>query len=463
MKKPSKDTIFALSTCFGQSAIAVLRISGNNCKKIAKKLCKIKNIKNRYAHYSSIFDHNSNLIDKGVVIFFKSPKSFTGEDLLEIHTHGSIAIIKKLITVLSEIPNTRIAKPGEFSKRAYYNDKGEILFFEGINNLIKSETESQRIIANKQIYGSNNQNCIIWKDKILETLAMIDAEIEFGEEVEELHPNIIKKNIRIIYKQIHRASVSCDFNRNLFHGSKVLIVGPTNAGKSSFFNFLLQEDKMIVSETKGTTTDQSEQTIEIFGKKVTIIDTAGIRDSKNKIEKIGVEKTLNSIRTNDKIIVVLSPDSIETKNIERIKKVFQILDSKNGVVIFNKSDLYNSESKFNDWKRKIPIIKNFRSVTISCKIDLSNNKILNKCYKLIDKNLLSIDTINDDYYFSELRHVECLNSVLRNLDYAIENLSSFEISSKYLRDALSYLENLYGSHNEDDKLEIIFNKFCIGK
>ena len=149
MKKHPKDTIFSLSTCYGQSAVAVIRISGDNCKQIAKKICDIKNIRNRYAHYSSIFDLNSNIIDSGVIIFFKSPKSYTGEDLLEIHTHGSVAIIKKLIEVLSKIPNVRIAKPGEFSKRAYLNGKGDVLYFEGINNLIKSETESQRLAANK--------------------------------------------------------------------------------------------------------------------------------------------------------------------------------------------------------------------------------------------------------------------------------------------------------------------------
>lgn len=463
MKKHPKDTIFSLSTSYGQSAVAVIRISGDNCKQIAKKICDIKNIRNRYAHYSSIFDLDSNIIDSGVIIFFKSPKSYTGEDLLEIHTHGSVAIIKKLIEVLSKIPNVRIAKPGEFSKRAYLNGKGDVLYFEGINNLIKSETESQRLAANKQVYGSNTEKCINWKKKILENLALIDAEIEFGEDIEKFQSNKVKNNLSLLFKEIQGVLTSYDHIKNLVHGCKILIVGPTNAGKSSFFNFLLQDDKMIITPIKGTTTDQSEQAIEIFDKKVTIIDTAGIRDSKNRIEKIGVNKTLESIKTIQKIIIVLSPDSFEKTNLPEIKKAFNDVKSKNSIVIFNKSDLTNSSSKFNAWKKKIPVITKLKSFTISCKESLNDHKMLLKCYKFIDKNLLSVDTFNDEHYFSELRHINCLDSVLINLEFAIKNLSAFEISSKYLRDALNDLDDLYGKHNEDDKLEIIFNKFCIGK
>ena len=153
MRKNSFDTIFALSTFYGPSAIAIIRISGPDSLKIAKKLCKIKILKDRFAHLLNIYDLQSNFIDKALVIYFKSPKSFTGEDLLEIQTHGSVAIIKKLIGELSKLPYARPAKPGELSKRAFLNGKGDMLYFEGINNLIKSETENQRLIASKQIFG----------------------------------------------------------------------------------------------------------------------------------------------------------------------------------------------------------------------------------------------------------------------------------------------------------------------
>ena len=187
MKSNLNNTIFALSTNFGPSAIAVFRISGNECKNIAKTICKIKKLKDRYAHYCKIIDLKSNLIDKGIIIFFKAPKSYTGEDLLEIHLHGSIAIVKKLTYVLSKMHNTRAALPGEFSKRAFYNGKGDLLHFEGINNLINAETENQRIIANKQVYGANSKKCADWRIKIIEILAILDANIEFTEDMKEIN------------------------------------------------------------------------------------------------------------------------------------------------------------------------------------------------------------------------------------------------------------------------------------
>ena len=463
MKRRPNRTIFALSTTYGQSAIAVYRISGKACKAIAYNLCKIKKIKERFAYYSNIFDLDGKLIDRGLIIFFKAPKSYTGEDVLEIHTHGSTAIINKLTQVISKIKNTRVAQPGEFSKRAFLNGKGDLLFFEGINNLIKSETENQRLIANKQIDGENSLKCELWREKILDILAFIDAEIEFGDDIECPDIKKIQNGLHEISKEIKEVFESFDSVRNLVHGSNLLIIGPTNAGKSSFFNLLIQDNKMIVSPVKGTTTDQLKQAIEINGKKVNLIDTAGIRDGKGKVEKIGVAKTLESINTHNKIIIVLSPDSIDSPDFKKIEKVFNNLDRKNCIVIFNKIDLKNAKKKIQEWKQKISKIKNMKSITISCKKPVNKINMLNKCYKFIDRNLLSVDTNNDDHYFSELRHKESLKNVLFNLESAVKNISSFEISAKYLRDAMNDLDELYGRHNEEDKLEIIFNNFCIGK
>ncbi len=463
MKKPSNNTIFALSTSYGQSAIAVYRISGKDCKAIAFNLCKMKEIKERFAYYSNIFDSDGKLIDRGLVLFFKAPKSYTGEDVLEIHTHGSTSIIHKLTKVISKIKNTRMAEPGEFSKRAFQNGKGNLLFFEGINNLIKSETENQRIIANKQIKGANSLKCEVWREKILSSLAIIDAEIEFGDDIEPPDKKKIQKNLQDIFREIMGVFKSIDSTRNLVHGSNLLIIGPTNAGKSSFFNFLLQEDKMIISPIKGTTTDQSEQSIEVNGKKVNIIDTAGIRDSENKVEKMGVVKTMQAIKLHDKIIIVLSPDSIDSSDFNKIERAFNSLENKRCIVIFNKMDLKNSKDKFQEWKQRISKIKNLKSITISCKKPNNKFKMLKTCYEFIDRNLLSVDTNNDDHYFSELRHKNCLKSVLSNLESAMEYISSLEISAKYLRDALNDLDELYGRHNDEDKLGIIFNNFCVGK
>ncbi len=282
--------IFALSSSYGQSAIAIFRISGSGTKKIAKLLTKLKKINSRYAHYTKIFDLKKKVVDKCVILFFKGPNSYTGEDLLEIHSHGSIAVINKIADTLSKIPNTREAMPGEFSKRAFQNGKANLLYYEGINNLIKSETENQLKFANQQLYGGHGENCMILREKIIKMIAQLNACIEFSEEVDNNVEQEANKELDNINIEIENMCQSYQNNKAIVQGQKILILGPTNVGKSSFFNFLFQEDKMIVSSTKGTTTDQAEKSLNINGKKAIIIDSAGIRDSKKQIETIGTKK-----------------------------------------------------------------------------------------------------------------------------------------------------------------------------
>lgn len=463
MKYSSKETIFALSTNYAQSAVAIIRVSGNNSKKIAQTLCKLKNPKNRYANYSNIYDMNFNLIDKGIIIFFKSPESFTGEDILEFHIHGSIAIIKKLTKTLQEFPGTRAAMPGEFSKRAFFNGKGSMLYFEGINNLINSETETQREISNKQIYGEGANKCDVWKNQILEFLSTVDAQIEFSDDLYGIEGFDMKNKINLTIQDIENVYKSINNSNNLVHGISIMIVGPSNAGKSSLFNFMIQEDKMIVSNKKGTTTDQTEQITEIRNHKVKIIDSAGIRNSNNTIEKIGVKKSLDNVKMLDKFILVVSPDSYNNINVKIVEDLVNKIKKKKAVIIFNKKDLQNSDIKFSKWKKRIDKIKKIKSFSISCRKDVNDHKILNKLHKFIEQNLISIDTKSNDYYFSELRHKMNLENLIENLRKAVVNLGEVEICAKYLRDAINDLDHLYGHFDEEDKLELIFNKFCIGK
>ncbi len=463
MKSNFESTIFALSTNFAQSAIAVFRISGSECKKIAKSICKIQKLKERYVHYSKIRDLKSNLIDKGLIIYFKSPKSYTGEDLLEIHVHGSIAIIKKLTHVLSKMHNTRAAQPGEFSKRAFYNGKADLLHFEGINNLIKAETENQRIIANKQVYGENSKKCADWGTRILENLAIIDASIEFADDTDDIEYKKLITNIENIKNETQSICDTYENAKSLMYGSQILIVGPTNAGKSSLFNFILQKNQMIVSSQKGTTTDLSEQSLEIFGQKVNIIDSAGIRNSGKIIEKQGIYKTFEKLDEIQKIIIVLSPDSIEKDHIKKLEELINKINSKDIVIVFNKLDLKGSKKGFSLWTENIPKLKKFKSITISCKDNFDNHNMLEKLYKFLHKNLILVETNNDDFYFSEVRQIECLKKVTENLKMAIKHIKTLELSSKFLRDAMSELDILNGKHDHEKELGIIFNNFCIGK
>tara|TARA_X000000950_G_scaffold113448_1_gene142759 strand:+ start:1008 stop:2399 length:1392 start_codon:yes stop_codon:yes gene_type:complete len=463
MTKSHNQTIFALSTTYGSSAVAIFRISGPKSSEIAKKYCRIKKLRDRFVHYTNIYDHKKQIIDRGCIIFFKSPRSYTGEDLLELHVHGSIAIIRKISDFLSKLPDLRLANPGEFSKRALLNNKGNALYFEGINNLIYSETENQRLAANKQIFGNSSNKLSMWRQKLLNTMAFIDAEIEFSEEVEKNNKNLISDDIESVKSEISRAVENYDTTNSLMHGTNVMIVGPTNVGKSSLFNFLIQDEKMIVSNIEGTTTDQSEKSIDIFGNKANLIDSAGIRMAKNSIESKGIKKTFETINKTQKFILVLSPDSFNKENIKSMRKILIKLGPKNTVVIFNKADLLKSKVKFNEWVNEVSELKKLKSISISCVKKSKTNNMLIKIYNFINKNLLSVDTNEKDYYFSELRHHRCLMSIHENLGKAQADISNLEICNKYLRDAVDDLDELFGKHNTEDQLETIFNNFCIGK
>ena len=463
MRSNKKDNIFALSSTFGQSAIAIFRISGNKTEKIAKKLTKLTKIKNRYAHYTKIFDLNKKVIDKCVILFFKEPKSYTGEDLLEIHTHGSIAVINKITETLSRIPNTREANPGEFSKRAFQNGKASLLFFEGINNLIQSETESQLKFANQQIYGGQGENCLILREKIMKIVAQLNASIEFSEEVDISIEHEIKHKLNDIKLEVENMCQSYQNNKVLVHGQKILILGPTNVGKSSFFNFLFQEDKMIISPLKGTTTDQAERSLSVNGKKTTIIDSAGIRASKKQIEIIGIQKTFKTLEEVQNIILVLSPDCFYNSNISNIKRLLTAVESKKCVIIYNKIDKDPEKQKFKYWRDRIPEIKKYKALSLSCKKEYFKHNMLIKAFNFLEQNLLSIDTNNQAHYFSERRHITCLNNVKYNLNRGLDNLENVEICTKFLKDSVSYLDELYGKYDNEKELGFIFSEFCIGK
>ena len=207
-----KETIFALSTPYGRSAIAVIRLSGSNSLNVAKKLTKKKNFSNRAATFVNFFDNKDSLIDRGLIIFFKSPSSYTGEDMLEIHTHGSIAIINKMFEVLEKIKGCRFAMPGEFSKRAFINGKNDLIHFQGLANLISSETEQQRIVASKQTFGQTQNICKEWRQVIVESLAILDSAIDFPEEGEDYNLNVIVKKLK---KLIQTAEKAIEFSHTL--------------------------------------------------------------------------------------------------------------------------------------------------------------------------------------------------------------------------------------------------------
>ena len=458
-------TIYALSTFYGQSSVAIVRVSGPESLLVAKKICNLKNIKPRYANFCKLFDAKGKVFDEGLAIYFKKPNSFTGEDVLEIQIHGGIVVINKLIEELSKLKNLVPAKPGEFSERSFLNNKKNLMYFEGVNNLIAAESKNQLLIANRQAFGFKKNPTLKWKKKIQEIKAVINAEIEFSDDLEGKNtPSNLRKEIKKLRMEIQKViSLSKSIDK-IKYGHKVVFLGPVNTGKSSLLNFLFRENKSITSKYKGTTTDQIEHSLNLLGEKVTFVDSAGIRDSKRFVEKEGVKKTMLNINSDNNFILALSPEVLSNKNLKSIDNLISRLVKKRFIIVLNKTDLSNSELRFDNFKKRHPKIPNSEYFEISCKKHYNSPKMLKSFKDFIYQKLLKTNiNINDDIYFSELRHYQCLENINIKLDLALNNIEEFEIVSNFIDEALYELDNIFGRHDKDEELDIIFRKFCIGK
>ena len=402
-------TIYALSTFYGQSSVAIVRVSGPESLLVAKKICNLKNIKPRYANFCKLFDAKGKVFDEGLAIYFKKPNSFTGEDVLEIQIHGGIVVINKLIEELSKLKNLVPAKPGEFSERSFLNNKKNLMYFEGVNNLIAAESENQLLLASRQAFGFKKNPTLKWKKKIQEIKAVINAEIEFSDDLEGKNtPSNLRKEIKKLRMEIQKViSLSKSIDK-IKYGHKVVFLGPVNTGKSSLLNFLFQENKSITSKYKGTTTDQIEHSLNLLGEKVTFVDSAGIRDSKRFVEKEGVKKTMLNINLDNNFILALSPEVLSNKNLKSIDNLISRLVKKRFIIVLNKTDLSNSKLRFDNFKKMYPKIPNYEYFEISCKKHYNSPKMLKSFKDFIYQKLLKTTTnIKHDIYFSEIRHNQC--------------------------------------------------------
>ena len=318
--KPFKDTIFALSTQRGKSGIAVFRVSGKGSHKLIKSISSKKKFKTNFATLNNILDRKS-IVDQTLTTFFKSPKSYTGEDMVEISCHGSISVINKITKTLLK-KQIRLAEPGEFTKRALMNDKLSVLEAETINDLVNAETENQRKLAIGNLSGNLDKFINEISNKQKKLLADIEAIIDFADEdlPKEIYNNIIEQN-KNIYKQIENIIERSTLSKQIHNGFKITIIGKPNTGKSSFINYINNKEVSIVTNIPGTTTDLVSSSLDIKGDKYTFIDTAGIRKYKNLIEKIGIERSLESAEKSDLNIVFLKNN--EKNNYSKIKsKIF---------------------------------------------------------------------------------------------------------------------------------------------
>ncbi len=429
MRKNS-DKIFALATKKSKSAIALFRLSGSMSIKSITKIINKKTIKEKIPTVCYLLNKNKEIIDQVIITVFKKPKSYTGEEMVEISCHGSIAIINKINETLIA-NNFRTAEPGEFTKRALLNDKLTILEAESINDIVNAETENQRRIAIKNFTGGLEEFVENVSTKIMKLLADVEATIDFVDE--ELPRGLYKKIkeqkkniVNLLEKTIEQSLLS----KEIFSGYTITLIGKPNTGKSSFINYINNKEISIVTNIPGTTTDLVTSALDINGNKYTFIDTAGIRKYRNLIEKIGIEKSLKSATKSDLNIVFLK--NKETNDYKSIKnKIFV-------------------KSKFDINKSKIKGIHN-----ISSKSGYGVKNLLNKISQKLENKVI------EDTIFSRERHVNSLKKALISLKKT--NFKEIDISAENIRNSLTSIKGINQKFDIEEILDIIFSDFCIGK
>ena len=442
-------TIYALSTGPGVSGIAVIRVSGKKTEYVIKKITRDKLPNPREATKRKFnYIGTNELIDEGILLWFPGPNSYTGEDLAEFHVHGSRAVINALHNTIGQIKNCRIAEPGEFTKRAFQNGKINLLKAESVADLISSETEIQRKQALKIMSGKSSDKFNSWREKLLKILSHIEAKIDFPDEDLPKHiVSSIQKISNNVLSEIQKTLKDQKVGERIREGFKIAIVGPTNAGKSSLLNYLSKRDVAIVSEIAGTTRDVIETHLNLDGYPVVVSDTAGIRDSKNEIEKKGIKIALNRAEDADLKLIIVSAKSIS------FTKLLKNLLAKNAILVVNKSDLV--KGKFNGKFKK------YEHVLISIKKDLNINKLISKIKSKLKNKFISSENI----LITRERHRQNLINCAYHLQEFQDKkfTKDFDKAAEDLRLATRHLGMIVGKVGVEELLDSIFNDFCIGK
>ena len=440
--------IYALSSGRGPSGIAIIRVSGLGALEISERITQTKNLKSKEANLCKFYNpSNNSLIDEGLLLSFPGPNSFTGDDLVEFHTHGSNAVISYFLKVLSEQDNCRLAEPGEFTKIAFQNNKIDLVEAESIGDLIHAETELQRQQAINLVQGNASNYYNNLREKLIRSLAYIEAKIDFAED--DLPKNILKEvqqSIREVHEDIKKALEDHKIGEKIREGFKVSIVGDVNAGKSSLLNLLSKRNVAIVSEEEGTTRDIIEVYLNIDGYPVILADTAGIRDSKNEVEKKGMLLAINKSKESDLNLIMID------NSLKNINPKVKNLISEDCIVVLNKSDV---ESKQNHRFDKTEVI------LVSVKNNKNITELITKIKTKLSKKFINLNNI----LVTRERHRSKLNACLNELDNFLkkDQKQDIEMSAEDLRLATRHLGAIVGKVDVEEILGSIFKDFCIGK
>ena len=434
------DTIFALSSGRLPSGVAVIRISGPQTRFAVETIC--SNLPEpRQAVLKTFKDQDGNIVDRGLALFLPGPRSFTGEDCGEFHLHGGKAVVDAMLSALYSFERCRLAEPGEFTRRAFANGKFDLTVAEGLADLIAAETDSQRRLALQISSGAQAQLYATWRTELIRARALIEAELDFADELDV--PGSVSDQVWLamedLAKRIRRHVADGKRGSIIRDGYRVVIVGAPNAGKSSLLNALAGSDVAIVSDEPGTTRDLIEIKLDLGGLPVLVTDTAGLRETDGKIEKIGIERALERASAAD---LVLALTDLSDPREPRLSDV----DDRAILRIGTKSDLASTTDKYD--------------LVISTRMDHGLDALLNA---LTDRAAAAAGNFSDPLP-TRRRHMELLLDTGKEIDAAIEGIAApLEVRAEFLRRASHSLGRITGDVDVEDILDVVFSQFCIGK
>ena len=456
-----ENTIVAISTAMGNGGIGIVRMSGEKSFEILEKIFRPKNkdafVKGYQIKYGNIVDpRNEEIIDEVLVSYFVSPKSYTTEDMCEINTHGGMVVEKRILELCLE-NGAEIASPGEFTKRAFLNGRIDLSQAEAIIDLINSKTIREARESINQLEGHLSSKIESIRQKMLDLMIVIDVNIDYPEyDEEEVTKNKSLNELKIILEELIKLENSFNTGKVLKDGVRTVILGKTNAGKSSLLNRILKEDRAIVSNIEGTTRDTIEEFVDIEGIPLKLIDTAGIRNSSNEIEQIGIQKSKKLANSADLIIAIFDI----TKNLdEDDQELLEIIKDKKCIILLNKIDILPENI---DLENKLKLI-NKNILKISAMEDIGIQSLYDKIIELYSFNT---ESLSNDVLISNERHKNLIQKAKVEINEAInatENDMYIDIISIYITNAMNYLAEITGNNVTDDVIDEIFKKFCLGK
>jgi len=443
------DTISAIATANGIGSIAIIRISGDSALEIAKKLSKKQDFSPRYATLSTLYDSQNTLIDECIIIYFKAPYSFTAEDVVEIQCHGGYIVAQSILKATLDA-GARLANAGEFSKRAFFNGRIDLSEAEAIAQLIEAKSEDAAKILARQMKGSLKEYIENIRDEMLYILAYSEVSIDYAEEdlpqdlIDQIEVKLSKLELSL--KSTLMASKS---REGLMQGFKVAIIGKPNVGKSSLLNSLLNYNRAIVSDIAGTTRDTIEEQVRVGSHLIRIVDTAGIRESSDEIERIGIERSLEAIEDSDIVIALFDGSRVmDTEDKQILSLIERDAEGKEVLFVKNKIDL---ESLFELKEREFDLELNSKE---------SVAPLIDALKSIMDKN-----NISDEIMLISQRQISAVQSTLNNIQEAREPLldQELEIFSFHLNEAIKEMASITRPFENDEMLDKMFGSFCLGK